>query len=99
MASITSQTFDAPDATYDQGEPITFTVVYVADSPSSVPVPFSATTVITNAAGEQVATLAAPFTVNTPQPAGDVVSTTDSGSREWTPVSDDGSTAVTTTTA
>ena len=75
------------------------TVGYTPDSPSVVPETFTATNTITDASGTVVASSDAPFVVNTPQPSGDVVGTTDSGSHTWADVSDSGSVAVFSTTA
>jgi len=100
MASIDSISFDQPS--YTPGELITCTIAYTPDSPSVIPTTFSATATITNAAGEVVATSApAEFVVNEPQPAGDVVAVTDTGSHTWTetPGSDTGSSVVFTTSA
>ncbi len=97
MASITSLTFD--QSAYDQGGTVTLTVDYVPDTPSVVPVTFTATANVTNAAGDVVATSSSPFVVNTPQPAGDKVSVTDDGNRTWAESSDTGSVATFTTTA
>jgi hypothetical protein len=92
MASIDSMTFDQPS--YAPGDVVSLTVGYTPDSPSVVPATFTATSVITNSGGTQVATSSADFVVNTPQPAGDVVSATDTGNRTWAQASDDGSVAV-----
>lgn len=97
MASITSMTFD--ESSYNPGDTITLTVSYVPDSPSAVPATFTATSVITNSGGTQVATSSADFVVNTPQAAGDTVSVGDTGSRTWAEGSDSGSVAVFSTTA
>ena len=97
MASVDSLTFDQPS--YNTGDVITLTVDFTPDSPSVVPTTFTATASITDAAGTVVATNAAPFVVNVAQPAGDVVSVTDTGSRTWTATSDTGSVAIFTATA
>lgn len=97
MASIDSLTFD--EASYAPGDTITLTVDYTPDTPSVVPQTFTATAVITDSAGTQVATSSAPFVVNEAQAAGDTVSVTDDGSRTWAEVSDSGSVAVFTTSA
>ena len=97
MASVDTLTFD--EAAYDPGDTVTLTVDYTPDSPSVVPTTFTATVNVTSSAGTVVATNSAPFVVNTPQPAGDVVSVTDDGNRSWAEGSDNGSVAVFTTTA
>ena len=88
-------------ATYNPGALITLDIDYTPDNPSVVPTTFTATAVITNSAGVQVATSAADFVINETQAGGDVVSVTDSGSHAWaeTPGSDTGSVVVFTTTA
>lgn len=75
------------------------TVGYTPDTPSMVPTVNTATVNVTDAAGTVTATSSAPFTVNEPQAAGDVVSASDTGNRTWTQVSDNGSVAVFTATA
>ena len=98
MASIDSIAFD--QASYDQGATITVTVGYTPDSPSATPTTFNATATITDSSGAVVATSApAPFIVNVPAPAGDVVAVTDDGNRAWAQSSDSGSVAVFTATA
>lgn len=97
MASIDSMTFD--QASYTPGQPVTLTVDYTPDTPGVVPQTFTATSVITNAAGAQVASSSAPFVVDTPQPSGDVVSVTDDGNRTWAKASDSGTVAVFSATA
>ncbi len=99
MASINSLTFDQP--VYNPGDLITLDIDYTADTPSVVPTTFTATAVITDATGTQVASSAAPFVINVAQAAGDVVSVTDTGNHDWTPTpgSDTGSSVVFTTTA
>lgn len=97
MASIQSITFD--EASYNPGDTITLTVDYTADVPGSTPTTFTATVVITDAAGTQTATQGAPFVVNVPTSGGDVVSVTDDDSHTWAEQSDSGSVAVFTTTA
>jgi len=92
MASIDLMTFD--QAAYTPGELVTLTVDYTPDVGSQT---FTATAVITDAAGAQVATSSAPFVVNTP--AGDVVGVTDDGGHVWAQASDTGTVAVFTTTA
>jgi len=92
MASVDSLTFDQP--AYNPGDTVTLTVAYTPDTPSVVPATFTATTSITDAAGDVTATGSAPFVVNEAQAAGDVVSTTDDGNRTWTEASDNGSVAV-----
>ena len=97
MASITSMTFDQP--AYNPGDTITLTVAYVADTPGVSPVVNTATASVTNSGGTVTATDSADFTVNEPAAAGDTVNVTDTGNRTWAEQSDDGSTAVFTTTA
>lgn len=98
MASIDSMTFDQD--VYNQGDMITLTVAYTPDVPGVVPQTFTATETISDASGATVATSSAPFVVNEPQPAGDVLGTpTDDGNRAWTKVSDSGSVGVFTATA
>jgi len=97
MASITSMSFD--QASYDPGATMTLTVEYVADTPSANPVTGTATADITNSGGTVTATSSAPFVVNEPVAAGDVVSVSDDGGRTWTEVSDSGSVAVFTAVA
>jgi hypothetical protein len=99
VASIDSMTFDQP--AYNPGDLITLDIAYTPDTPSVVPTTFTATAVITDSGGNQVASSAAPFIVNVAQPAGDVVSVTDDGNRAWTetPGSDTGSSVVFTATA
>ena len=99
MASINSMVFD--QATYNPGALITLDIDYTPDNPSVVPTTFTATAVITDSTGTQVASSAAPFVVNVAQPAGDQVSVTDTGNRTWaeTPGSDTGSAVVFTATA
>jgi hypothetical protein len=97
VASIDSMTFDSPS--YAPGATITLVVDYTADNPSTLPVTFTATSTITDAQGAVTATSSAPFVVDTPQPAGDKVDTTDDGNRTWDETSDTGSVATFTTTA
>lgn len=97
MASIDSLTFDQP--AYNPGDTITLTVGYTPDTPSVVPATFTATTTITDAAGDVTASGSAPFVVNEAQSAGDTVATTDDGGRTWAEASDSGSVAVFTATA
>jgi hypothetical protein len=97
MASIDSMTFD--QASYNQGDTITLTVDYTPDVPGVTPTTFTATSVVTNSAGEQTATSSADFVVNVAQPGGDTVATTDTGGRTWTEISDSGTVAVFTATA
>jgi hypothetical protein len=97
VASIDSMTFD--QASYSPGETITLTIDYTPDAASSVAQTFTATATITDSAGTTTATSEAPFVVNTPQPAGDVVAVTDSGNRTWAEGSDSGSVAMFTATA
>jgi hypothetical protein len=99
MASIDSLTFD--QAAYNPGDLITLTVGYTPDSPSVVPTTFTATAVISDANGNQLATSSAPFVINVSQPAGDTVSVTDTDNHAWaeTAGSDTGSSVVFTTTA
>lgn len=79
---------------------MTLTIGYTPDTPSAVPTTFSATATITDASGTVVATSApAPFIVNEPQAAGDVVAVTDDGNRTWALGSDTGSVAVFSATA
>lgn len=99
MASIDSLTFD--QAAYNPGDLITLTVGYTPDSPSVVPTTFTATAVISDSAGNQLATSSAPFVINVSQASGDTVSVTDTDSHTWaeTAGSDTGSSVVFTTTA
>ena len=97
MASITSMSFDQP--AYSPGDTMTLTVDYVADTPSVNPVTGNALASITDAGGTITASDSAPFVVNEPVAAGDVVSVTDDGGRAWTEVSDSGSVAVFSATA
>ena len=99
MASINSLTFDQP--AYNPGALVTLDISYTPDNPSVVPTTFTATAVITDSTGTQVASSAAPFVVNVAQAAGDVVSVTDTDNHTWTetPGSDTGSSVVFTTTA
>lgn len=87
MAAINSTTFSAGSTgvagVYAPGDAIGADVNFAPDAPSVVAEPFTLTTVITNSAGTQVATSSAPFTVNQPQPGGDVCSVSDSGGRAW----------------
>ena len=97
MASVDSITFDQD--VYNPGDVITCAVGYTPDTPSVVPQTFTATVNVTNSGGTVVATSTAPFVVNEPQPAGDVVSVTDDGNRTWAQASDTGSVATFTATA
>jgi len=97
MATINAMTFD--QASYNPGDTITLTVSYTADTPSVNPVTETATANVTDAAGTVTATSTAPFVVNEPVSAGDVVSVTDTGNHTWAEQSDSGSVAVFTTTA
>lgn len=97
MASIDSMTFDQPS--YNPGDPITLTVDYTPDVAGVNPVSETATTVITNSAGEQTATDSADFIVNQPVAGGDTLATTDTGGRTWAETSDTGSVAVFAATA
>ena len=90
MASIDSMTFD--QASYTPGQVVTLTVDYTPDAP--VGQVFTATAVITDSAGAQVATSSAPFTV-VPAGSGDVVSVSDDSARPWAQVSDTGTVATT----
>jgi len=74
-------------------------VDYTPDSPSSVPVTVTATVTLDDAAGNQLASVPAPFTVNIPQPSGDKTGVSDDHSDVWAQESDSGSVAVWTTTA
>lgn len=98
MASVDTFAFNAGtggvNGTYDENDPIQVSIGYTPDSPSSVPTTFTLTANLTNAAGTQVATNSSPFVVNVAQPAGDVLSVSDTGNRTWTDVSDNGSVAV-----
>lgn len=99
MASIDSMTFDQATP-YIAGQEIILTVDYTPDVPGVTPTTFNATATITNAAGAVVATSPpAPFTVNVPAPAGDVVAVTDDGNRVWAKASDSGTVAVFSATA
>jgi hypothetical protein len=97
MATIDSMTFD--QASYEVGQTITLTVAYTPDSPSVVPVTETATTQITDPAGNVLATSSADMVINELQPSGDTLSTTDTGNHTWTQASDTGAVAVFTTTA
>lgn len=97
MASVDTLTFDQP--AYNPGDTITLTVGYTPDVPGVNPATFTATSSITDGSGNVVASNSAPFVVNEPVPAGDTVSTTDTGDRTWTEASDSGTVAVFTTTA
>jgi hypothetical protein len=97
VASVDTITFD--EAAYAPGATITMTVGYTPDSPSVVPQTFTATVNVSDPSGNVLATNTAPFVVNESQPAGDVVSATDTGSRTWALASDTGSVAVLTATA
>ena len=98
MASINSMTFD--QSAYAAGATITLTVAYTPDTtPVTTPTTFTATTVITDASGAQVATSSGDFVVDEVTVPGDVLATTDTGSRTWAKITDDGATAVFTATA
>ena len=97
MASIDTMTFDQP--AYATGDVISLTVAYTPDSPSVVPQVFTATTAISDSAGNPLGSNSADFTVNQSQPAGDTLATSDSGGRTWAQASDTGSVAVFTATA
>ena len=88
MSTINSVTYSAGSGgtagVYNPGDSIVQTVDYTADTPSVVASPFTVTTTITDAAGTVTATDNSSFTVNTPQPSGDVAATSDSGSHSWT---------------
>lgn len=103
MATIDSQVFNAGSGgvagNYSLGDAVELTVGYTPDSPSVSPETFTATSTVTNSAGVVVATSGAPFVVNTPQPSGDTVATTDDGSHVWAENSDTGAVAVFATTA
>jgi hypothetical protein len=97
VASIDTLTFDA--AAYSPGDTVSLTVGYTPDSPSVVSQTFTATASIADAAGNVLATNAAPFVVNTTQASGDVVSVADDGGHAWVKGSDTGTVAVFTTVA
>jgi hypothetical protein len=89
MAAINSNTFNAGSTgvagVYAPGDPIEVDVNFAPDAPSVVAEQLTWTSTLTNAAGVEVATSSAPFTVNQPQPGGDVCAGSDSGGRIWTP--------------
>lgn len=86
MATINTVTFSAGTpgtaGVYNQGDTITVTVDYTADTPSVVAAPFTLTTTITDSGGTVTATNDSTFTVNQQQ-QGDKVSEADSGNRTW----------------
>jgi hypothetical protein len=97
MASIDSMAFD--QAAYSPGDAITLTVGYTPDAPSVTSETFTATSQIADSSGNVLSSSTAPFVVNTPQPSGDKVSTSDDGNHAWADVSDSGTVAVFSTTA
>lgn len=97
MASIDSVSFD--QSTYNPGDAVTLTVDYTPDSPSAIPVTVNATVTLDDGAGNQLASVPAPFVVNIPQPSGDKSGVSDDHSDVWSEESDSGSVAVWTTTA
>ena len=88
MASLNSITFNAGSGgvagVYSPGDAIDAAIDYTPDVPSVVPQSFTFTGNVVNSGGGVVATLDAPFTVNTPQGGGDTVTVSDTGSRAWT---------------
>ena len=92
-------TFD--QSAYNPGDTISLSVGYTPDSPSVVPQTFTATTTISDSAGNALGSNSAPFVVNQSQAAGDTLSTSDDGGRTWTETagSDTGTSVVFTATA
>jgi hypothetical protein len=82
MAAISSITFD--QASYNQGATITATIDYTPDTPSVTPTTFTLTANVVNSGGTTVASSNSDFTVNVPNPGGDIVQVSDTGNRTWT---------------
>lgn len=82
MATVNSIAFDQP--AYAAGSVITATIDYTPDAPSVTAATFTLTSNVVNSGGTVVATSTGDFIVNTPQPGGDTVQVSDSGSRAWT---------------
>ena len=97
MASIDAVSYDQP--AYNPGAAVHLTLDYTPDSPSVVPTPGDVTLVLTDANGNQLASVPAPFTVSTPQPSGDKLGVSDVRNDVWAQDSDTGSVAVWSTTA
>lgn len=96
MASIDTMTFDQP--AYAPGDTITLTIGYTPDTPSVTPVTQTATVSLNDPSGTMLSADTADFVVNQLAP-GDTLAVTDTGSRQWTQVSDSGTVAVFTATA
>jgi hypothetical protein len=97
MASIDSVTYDQPS--YPPGAPVTLTIDYTPDSPAVVPTTVDVTVTLSDASGNQLASVPAPFVVNIPQPSGDTLGVADDHSDTWASQSDTGTVAVWATTA
>ena len=97
MASIDSVSYD--QTAYNPGDPVNLTIGYTPDSPSVVPTTVNATVTLDDQAGNQLASVPAPFVVNIPQPSGDTLGVADDHSDTWASQSDTGTVAVWATTA